>query len=297
MKLRKVMVKDLDLSLGRLRQLPESAISGMMDSLKSKGQLTPLVASENDHVLVLVDGFLRHMAAVRLGISALFVEVVRLSLVQTKAQIYLRNRGRGLHLLEESRLVCELHDVDGLSQVEIGDVLERHKSWVCRRLSLYKSLSPHLLEEGALNRLTEGSLRRLGRLPTRNQEEIIAVVLRESFCSKDTALLLGLWLQARDPAAKRYLLEHARDAIERVKRNTEKPQDPRLGESGQQLLDSLSILRQTSFRLQRRARDGFGELPSEGLRLLVDARDKAHSECVSALCEVERILSEIEEEA
>ncbi|MBM4320401.1 MAG: hypothetical protein FJ125_10670 [Deltaproteobacteria bacterium] len=106
----------------------------------------------------------------------MLVEVVQLSPVQMKVQLYLRNRERGLLLLEECRLVRELCDLDGLSQVEVGVLLERHKSWVCRRLSLYRSLSPHLLEELSLGGLGEGSLRRLAQLPARNQEQLMAVV-------------------------------------------------------------------------------------------------------------------------
>ena len=126
----------LDLSLGRLRQLPEPVVRRMVESLRSKGQLTPLAVAEHEGRLMLVDGFVRHLAAVRLGLETVLVEVMQLSPVQMKAQVYLRNRERGLLLIEECRLVRELVEVDRLNQVEVGDLLERHKSWVCRRLSL-----------------------------------------------------------------------------------------------------------------------------------------------------------------
>lgn len=99
MELRSVEPSALDLSLGRLRQLPEAAVRAKEASLRAKGQLSPLVAAEHEGLLMLIDGFVRHLAAVRLGLDHVLVEVVRLSAVQMKAQVYLRYRERGPEVL------------------------------------------------------------------------------------------------------------------------------------------------------------------------------------------------------
>ena len=44
-------------------------------------------------------------------------------------------------LREEALVVHSLSHEDGLSQGEIAVLLGRHKSWVCRRLSLVERLS------------------------------------------------------------------------------------------------------------------------------------------------------------
>ena len=85
MELHQVVLSRLDPSLSRFRLLPEGAIRRMESSLRSKGQLTPLVATSRDGALVLVDGFVRHLAAQRLGLDSVLVEVVELSPVQMKA--------------------------------------------------------------------------------------------------------------------------------------------------------------------------------------------------------------------
>jgi len=135
MEVRQLELDALDLSLGRLRRLPKGDVQRMAASLRSKGQLSPIVVARLDERWVLVDGFVRTLAARQLGLEHLVAEVVEVTSAQMKAPIYLRNRERGLHLLEESRLVRELVEVDGLSQVEVGDHVERHKSWVCRRVA------------------------------------------------------------------------------------------------------------------------------------------------------------------
>ncbi|MCP3960749.1 MAG: ParB N-terminal domain-containing protein [bacterium] len=290
MELRRVEPGKLDLSLGRLRRLPEPAIAAMAESLRTKGQLSPLVAAERDGVLVLVDGFVRRLAAMRNGLDSMLVEVVVLSPVQMKAQLYLRNRERGLHLLEECGLVKELAEVEGLTQVEIGDALERHKSWVCRRLALVREVSPHLLAEMALGQLTEGCLRRLARLPARNQEALWTAAQRTRLTPRQTGQLVDLWRRAPDPEARQYVIEHPREALELAQGRAEKTQDARLGVAGAEVLGALVAMRRTSLRLARRLRDGPGELPPEGIAVLTSAHAKAHADCNDTLGELDAWL-------
>ena len=134
MELRHVDPAGLDLSLARLRQLPEAAVKAKEASFRSKGQLSPLVAaSDEDGRLVLVDGFVRQLAAVRLGLESVLVEVVQLSPSQRKAQVYLRNRERGLQLIELvaragpqertalHRVGLELHGQAGVPVLPLAD--------------------------------------------------------------------------------------------------------------------------------------------------------------------------------
>lgn len=283
MELRSVPPSGLDLSLSRLRQLPDGAIRVKEESLRSKGQLTPLVAAESEGRLVLVDGFVRQMAAVRLGLDSVLVEVVVLSPVQMKAQVYLRNRERGLALIEECRLVQELVEVDRLSQVEVGDLLERHKSWVSRRLLLSRQVSPSLLADAAVGLLGEGSLRKLALLQPRNQEEVWAASQRDGLSPRDTRTLVELFRRAPDPESRRYLLEQPGDAVRRARGTPAATEDPRLDRASRELLTSLVVLRRTSLRVLARIRDGLGELPASGKQQIVEMADRARTDCESAL--------------
>ena len=264
MELRYVAPQALDLRLGRLRQLPEGAVRKKVASFRSKGQLSPVVAAEQEGVLILVDGFVRHQAALRLGLLEVLVEVVELSSVQMKAQVYLRNRERGLQLVEECRLVQELTAVDGLSQVEVGELLERHKSWVCRRLGLWKAVSAGLWEDVEVGLLGAGSLRKLAQLPVRNQEELVCVSKRDGLSRGETVGLIGLWQRAVDGAARQYLLDQPREALRRARQETVDSVDPQLGPAGQELQKGLIILSQVSLRLQRRMNRGIGEVSEAG---------------------------------
>ena len=282
MEIRHVPLAELNLALARLRQLPEAPVREKVESLRRMGQLSPLTAADCDGVLVLVDGFLRHRAALRLGLDTLLVAVVTLPAAQMKAQVYLRNRERGLLLLEECRLVQELADVDHLAQVEIADLLERHKSWVCRRLGMFRSLSPHLLADGALGCLPGGAIRRLAQLPPRNQEQLMAAANRDAIPPADVGALAELYRRAPDPLARGYVLDHPQDALERARRKPEAKLDPRLGEAGQELLAALTALRQIALRIAGRATRGLGALPHDAVTQLATAAAAAERDCKAA---------------
>ena len=82
MELRRIAIDALDLVLGRLRVLPEPNVARMTDSLRRRGQLTPVVAARRGDDLVLVDGFVRRAAATRLQYEHLLAEIVELSDLQ-----------------------------------------------------------------------------------------------------------------------------------------------------------------------------------------------------------------------
>ena len=284
MPIRHVDPEMLDLSLGRLRQIPEPAIKAMEASLRTKGQLSALVAAGlPDGTLVLVDGFARQLAARRLGLPSVAVEVLELSPVQMKVQLYLRNRERGLQLLEECRLVRELVEVDHLTQVEVADLLERHKTWVCRRLALIVGLSPHVVEEAELGRLLPGTLRKLALLPARNQDDLWTAAQRAELDPRDVERLVDLWRHAPEAEARRFLLEQPAEALRIARGESEALVDARLGKAGEEVRSVLETLRRASLRLARRVRDGVGPLPPEGTALLAEAQKTTSTEVELAL--------------
>lgn len=291
MELVQLSLSKLDLSLGRLRQIPEGAVQHKLESLRSKGQLSPLVAAEQAGVLMLVDGFVRHLAAVRLGLASLAVQVVDLSPPQMKAQVYLRNRERGLALLEECGLVRELSAVDGLSQAAIGELLERHKSWVCRRLALVQSLSPRLLEDGSLSALTIGSLRRLAALPARNQEQLLCVAARDGLGARDTGTLIDLWTRTSDQVARDYLLDHPVDAVERARHRREEGVDPRLSDAARTVVRLLGGLSSFSLQIRRQLDDGIGAMPPDGIDVVAERQRQAYEHCRRAFTAIEQWLA------
>ena len=81
----------------------------------------------------------------------------------------------------------------GSSQVEVAELLGRHKSWVCRRLALLEKLSAEVRQELEVGLLTPTAAREIARLPAGNQSEVMDLSRREA--------LNGDGARRRGPAA------------------------------------------------------------------------------------------------
>ena len=126
-----------------LRIVVPQSERAMLLSMEKYGQLTPVVVcrvAPGKHELL--DGFKRLRAARQLGLGALSARAFDLTIRAGKATMLQLNRvGRAISGMEEALVVHSLCHEDGLNQVEIALLLNRHKSWVCRRLALIERLS------------------------------------------------------------------------------------------------------------------------------------------------------------
>ena len=91
-----------------------------------------------------------------------------------KAAIYGLNRAGGrTRELEEAWIIQALVREDGMSQVEVAELLGRHKSWVCRRLALIERLGSKARDDLRVGLLSPTSARQMVRLPQGNQAEVL----------------------------------------------------------------------------------------------------------------------------
>ena len=160
---------------GRYRLHQPEAERAMARSLDRYGQLSPVVVCQREGHYELIDGFKRLGAARGLAsMSHLSARVLEADDRAAKAAIYGLNRAGGrTRELEEAWIVHALVREDGLSQVEVAELLGRHKSWVCRRLALLERLGPESRDELRVGLLSPTAARQLVRLPQGNQREVL----------------------------------------------------------------------------------------------------------------------------
>ena len=247
---RSVPLAQLGTTLGRVRCPQPAQVARMRQSLSRHGQLTPVIAVARAGTLELVDGFKRRTAAAQLGWPALAVSVRSLDgRGQWTAMLTLNRPSGALSMLEEGLIVRELCQ-SGLAQVEIAQLVGRHKSWVSRRLGLVERLHPELLAAVRTGLLPAGVARRLLGLPPGNQLELAAVATQAALTTGETELLVSLWQQTSDPAIRRFLLRDPRRALQNARPETgSAPPDLRLSERGRQLLRALTLLRGVALRV------------------------------------------------
>jgi hypothetical protein len=107
---------------------------------------------------------------------------------------------------------------DGLSQVEVAELLGRHQSWVCRRLVL------------------------IVRLPEGNQAEVLEAIRREALSSAELGGMVHLWLGCAERRQPEYLLAHPRAALSQAKGVVPAVRDPRSSEAGNQVWKRVGLL-------------------------------------------------------
>jgi len=119
--------------------------------------------------------------------------------------------------LEEAWIVHALVREDGLSQVEVAELLGRHKSWVCRRLALIERLGPEARDELRVGLLSPTAARQLVRLPRRNQPEVLELMQREALSGTELAGVVDLLLECPGRSQQEYILGRPRKALSQLK--------------------------------------------------------------------------------
>jgi ParB/RepB/Spo0J family partition protein len=191
-----IALSEIGQSYARLRLVHPQADAGMMDSLRQFGQIFPVVVVPLAERYELVDGFKRLRALKHLGYERVKARVVNLGVHALKAAMIALNRRKGaISDLEEGMVVHSLCREDGLSQVEVALLLGRHKSWVCRRLSLIERLCDEALEHIRLGLLPTSIGRELCRLPRGNQQAALHTILKYRLSCRESLRLVSVLLQ------------------------------------------------------------------------------------------------------
>jgi ParB-like chromosome segregation protein Spo0J len=171
-----------------LRIVEPQAERTMLRSMQKYGQLTPVVTCRvvsGEHELL--DGFKRLRAGRQLGFSELTVRPLDMSLRACKVAMLQLNRvGKAISGMEEALVVHSLYHEDGLSQVEIGVLIGRHKSWVCRRVALIARLSDEAQQSIRLGLLPASLGAELARLQRCNQDLLLESIRKHHLSWRET---------------------------------------------------------------------------------------------------------------
>ena len=268
---------ELGEALSAVRLCAPEAQQQMQLSLAKLGQLTPVQVYRAGKGLELFDGFKRVRAARELSWPAVRAEVHTLDAAGAKVRLLRCNAGAGLSELEEAWLVQSLYRDDGLTQPQIAVLLGRHKSFVCRRLTLAEGLSDGITASVRLGLLSATAAVELGRLQRCNQDVVGQAAARRGMTTRQTARLVDALLAA--PAAEwDRLLEQAPQAASPSKGGA------RRRTPGEQLVADAWTMKQVAARLHawllERSLQSLGrEACATVSRELLDLRAALHALC------------------
>jgi len=229
----------------RRYRLPDrTAEAAMAGSLARYGQLSPLAVCLREERVEVLDGFKRVQAAKTLAnVLSLQARLVVVDEPTAKAIILgLNGIGGRMKELEEAWIVQALVREDGLSQLQVAELLQRHKSWVCRRLALLERLSDECREDLCLGLLSPTMARQLTRLPAGNQAEVVAVARREHLTTAETHGVVDLIVACPSRPQVEFILEEPRRALRQAEMESLPAWDPRLSAAGNRVLRQLGGL-------------------------------------------------------
>ena len=277
---RPLPLERLDERLHRYRLTQPKLQQSMARSLERYGQLSPIVICVQEGEYVLIDGFKRLGAARTLkGLTSLVARRLEVDEQGAKAAIYNLNRlGQRPLELEESWIVQALVREDGLSQVEVAQLLGRHKSWVTRRRAVLERLCAAAREELRLGLLTPALARQLTRLPRGNQSDALQTAREASLTSRELSGVVDLLLASSTQEQTALVLSDPRQALRQAQDSFVHFWDPRLSVAGNRVAKRLGLLLDVLARMHTWLRyQGRGELQAcdrgpleSGFRRLAD---------------------------
>jgi len=244
---RRLPLEWLDERLHRYRLQDPRRERQIGQSLERYGQLAPIVVCLLEGIYVLIDGFKRVRAARQLrGLTHLEARRMEVDEQGAKAAIYTLNRlGQRMVGLEESWIVHALVREDGLSQVEVAQLLGRHKSWVCRRLALLEQLCDAAQDELRLGLLTPALARELARLPRGNQAAAMQTARSASLTCRELSGVVDLLLASSTQEQTAFVLDDPRRALRQADESYVHYWDPRLSVEGNRVAKRLALLLDT----------------------------------------------------
>ncbi|MCX6035524.1 MAG: ParB/RepB/Spo0J family partition protein [Chloroflexi bacterium] len=225
------------------RLIQPEAVRSMELSMRSTGQLQPLILLKNDQGYQIIDGIKRYRAALEIGLKELQSLVFEVDVAMAKAMILHYNRhNSSLSMYEQGLIVRSLIHDHGMSQREVARILHQSHSWVCRRLSLIEKLLPEVQDALRMGGITVSHGRELVKLPRGNQGQALAVVTREGLTSRECAILVEKLLKASGSEDAGYIYNHSREVIHQGLQQ-DKLYDSRLSDHGNRLLKARELLR------------------------------------------------------
>ena len=226
----------------RRYRLPDpDAEAAMAGSFQRYGQLTPVVVCLREETHEILDGFKRLAAARALGLKTLSTRLMEADERMAKAAIHgLNQTGRRPQEWEEAWIVHALVREDGMTQVEVAELLGRHKSWVCRRLALVEKLtqrSPGRPAPGALvhhRRTGTGAV--AGRQPGRRTGDTAPRRVDGRRARRSG----GSGARRASQSQEAYILDQPRPALQQARQQEGWAWDPRLSLAGNRVARRLT---------------------------------------------------------
>jgi len=230
-----IVMKEIDVSLSRLRLSNPGQIKKTRVSMEENGQLHPVLLRKTDTGYQLLDGFKRYYAADQLGWNTIEAIISEVAEPTGLALMISYNKGtHGLVDYEQAMIIKSLKLNYLLTGQEIAQMTGYSTAWVSRRLSLIEKLDESIQDALRMGSITSKHARNLIKLPRGNQNQFLAIITGYNLTSSQTTLLVEKYLKSSKKDEAQWILGHPKEILE-MSINNKEIYDNRLGVYGNRL--------------------------------------------------------------
>lgn len=234
--IKNIPLSEFDLSLSEIRFMHYGRALKVEKSMQVNGQLQPVVARAYNGFYQLIDGFKRFYAAEILMMDSLESRVLDISLAQAKVLLLSYNRTlQTMEIWEEALILQDLQKTHNMDQKQLAKLTGRSRSWVSRRLSLIGKIDPEVAADIRMGALSGSHARVLMKLPRGNQATVARTIIDCGLSTRQSDLVVRVWLDTEDPVRQEYILENPDVALRQGWEYEEFPYDARLSCFGNEL--------------------------------------------------------------
>jgi predicted transcriptional regulator len=197
-----IEISEVDTRFEGLKTRDKDREKKLVGDLSKGDLLTPLLATEINGVLVLLDGFKRLRAAITLKWSTIRCLTVAENEVTGILELLHRSRGHKMDLYSEASFVSRLHKEHRFSLAKLANELGRSKSWVSMRTLFTDGMTARTEDQ-----LRSGtfplhawiySIRPFMRMNDKNKslaEEFVDLCVKQHYTLREIDILARIWFE------------------------------------------------------------------------------------------------------
>lgn len=197
-----VEISHIDLRYECFRLPHKKREKDLLVSISEKGIEYPLQGAKSEQNFILLDGFKRLRSARKLGLNIFPIEILAPSVDEAILKLLRISNEKSLHILEQVRLVNELHSIHGMKVREIASRLERSTGWVSSRLGILKEFGPKAWDAVFKGQVAPSALlytlrpfRRLNKENKLDIDEFVEVIAKKDLGHRDIEILAHGWFK------------------------------------------------------------------------------------------------------
>ena len=200
----------------------------LLCKMAQQGTSIPLLITVVGGIPVILDGFKRYRAALKLNWPTIPCKKIGQGESEGIIELLLLRRGLKMSLYEEACFIIELHGQQGLTVSDIAQKIGRSMAWASMRINFFSNMSKSVKENIQSGRFPlhawMHSVKPFTRVNDKNRkivDEFVETVSKEKHSLRDIEILSKLWFEGdeklRDEIRKGHggwLLNNANKAVE-----------------------------------------------------------------------------------